>query len=175
MIMIILVLLGVKLLKLRNKLFYKVFMIYKKYLSNNIQQALETLIKKLNWGHSCIDYLIAYMWLLSRFDHTVKHNRIVAGYLLTTLKVLKKKKTNLLQFTLMKPEEQILFYKKILKEGCLDLDSVTDTILGLPSNSSDDTNVFNTSLQYLPEFKRAVNLTKGDVKNIIKEIIKHGQ
>lgn len=150
-------------------------MIYKKYLSKDIQQALETLIKNLNWGRSCIDYLIAYMWLLSKFDHTVKYNRIVAGYLLITLKVLKKKKTNLLQFTLMKPEEQILFYKKILRERCLDLDSVTDAILGLPDNSSDDTNVFNTSLQYLPEFKRSINLTKGDVKNIIKEIIKNGQ
>lgn len=161
-------------------------MIYQDRFTESEIGAINTLIKSCYWASGTEDYLVAYMKLLSDINpkmyKCIVHRKPLAGYLALPFdrinNVIHKKPTykgymfavGLIQ---MSPEEQIMWFKKIFHRNCSTLADVTDSVLGLPYRCSPETRVYNTQIQYLPQYKSNLEISKKDVMNDIKGII-HG-
>jgi hypothetical protein len=142
-------------------------------LTKRQMSAVNTLCKQLQWSDQARTYLLAYMQLLSGFDPNKtagKYDKAV-GYILLSLHRLHTKKITKFEFFRMKPEEQILWLINMLDKNCDTLLDVSRTVLGVPKNAMEDYNVFNTIIQYLPEYKHSFNITMGDIMNEIRNIV----
>ena len=160
-------------------------MIYQERFTESEIQAVNTLIKECNWAAGTEDYLVAYMKLLSDINpkfikRRYKNRNPVAGYFALPLERLHKAAfqkltyqgyTTAARLINLKPEEQILWHKKVFYKNCSTLEDVTDSILGLPFKSPLETKVYNTQLAYLPQYMPYLEISKKDVIADIRGII----
>lgn len=159
-------------------------MIYQDRFTQAETDAINTLIHELHWASDTADYLVAYMKLLSDINpHLYKiviHRKPVVGYLALPFerinKVLADKKTYrgytfAPHFLRIKPEEQILWFKKVFHKYCSTLEDVTDSVLGLPFRCPPETKVYNSQIHTLPQYVSNLEISKKDVMNDIKGII----
>lgn len=161
-------------------------MIYQDRFTNAETDALNTLVHNMYWASDTVDYLVAYMKLLSDINSShykvVIHRKPVVGYLALPVERINKIIVNNPTYTgytysthllKKKPEEQILWWKNIFYKHCHDLSDVTDSVLGLPFKSPMTTKVYNTQLHSLPQYLSNLEVSKQDVMNDIRGII-HG-
>lgn len=158
-------------------------MIYEDRFTDEEVKAFEELRHRLFWGKSGIDYLVGFMILLSnaKASHRYLYRGFTyGGYLSMRASRVKKIKVNKKYFTLARllrltSYEQILWYKNILKPFKDTLSDITDCVLGLPKNSKPETIVISSQLHVVPEFKSNLSITKQDVMDMIRDIVKHGK
>lgn len=147
----------------------------KKKLSKEVELAILALAKYLKWNSTATKYLVAYIYFLSGGSPsacvTYNHAKLYVGYLLIHSKRMRKAGVQTaLQLFRMKPAEQILWHNKVLKPECRTLLDVSRTVLGLPNSAKEDYVVYNTVLQYLPQYKTRMDITLGEVMQSIQDI-----
>ena len=161
-------------------------MIYQDRFNQAETDAINTLIRELYWAGDTVNYLVAFMKLISDINpfmyKVVVHRKPVVGYLGLPFerinKVLMKDRkgytysTDLLKLT---PEKQILWFKHVFYKHCHDLSDVTDSVLGLPFRCSPNTKVYNTQVHSLSQYASNLNISKQDVMNDIRGIINGAQ